>query len=163
MGTQRKNVEHVTFEWHFQRCTSNTKRMHNARAKLGSMDRTTLFGASDSGFVAGSSSENRRKIDRKSMKIHARSSKNRRKINLGPSWAPTAVSGTRPDALGTACRSPNDAPRPILGRPGRATDGRETSKSVPGRLPRCLRTVPEPGLSMFGANNTVECACGAIF
>ena len=99
----------------------------------------------------------------KSMKIHARSSKNRRKINLGPSWAPTAVSGTRPDALGTVCRSPNDGPRPILGRPGRATDSRETSKTVPGILPRRLRTVPEPGLSMFGAKNTVECACGAIF
>ena len=44
---------------------------------------------------------------------------------------PKAVSGTRPDALGTAFGRPNAAPRPIGGRPGRARSGQEPPKSVP--------------------------------
>ena len=61
-----------------------------------------------------------------------KSTKNRRKIDLGPVWAPKAVSGTRPDALGTAFGRPSAAPRPIRGRPGRAKSGQEPSTSAPG-------------------------------
>ena len=57
--------------------------------------------------------------------------KNRRKIGLGQFWAFKAVSGTSQDTLGAALGRPKIAPRPILGRPGRAKSGQEPSKSVP--------------------------------
>ena len=89
--------------------------------------------------------------------------KNRRKIGLGQFWAFKAVSGTPQDALGTALGRPKIAPRPILGRPGRAKSGQEPSKSVPGTVPRRSRTAPECCLSAFGASSTVEGARGTIF
>ena len=58
--------------------------------------------------------------------------KSRGKIDLGPIRTPKAVSGTRPDALGTACGRPSAAQTPIGGRPGRAKGGQEWSESVPG-------------------------------
>ena len=45
---------------------------------------------------------------------------------------PKVVSGTLPDALGTAFGRPNAAPRPIGGRLGRPKSGQELHKSVPG-------------------------------
>ena len=102
------------------------------------------------------SSKNRSKIDEKS-------TKNRRKIALGQFWAFKAVSGTRRDALGTALGRPKVAPRPILGRPGRAKSGQEPSKSVPGTVPRHCRTAPERCPSAFGASSSVERARGTIF
>ena len=87
--------------------------------------------------------KNRRKIGQKSTKIDDKSMKNRRKIALGQFWAFKAVSGTRRDALGTTLGRPKVAPRPILGRPGRAKSGQEPSNSVPGTVPRRCRTVPE--------------------
>ena len=89
--------------------------------------------------------------------------KNRRKIGLGQFWAFKAVSGTSQDALGTALGRPKIAPRPILGRPGRAKSGQEPSKNVPGTLPRRSRTAPERCPSAFGASSTVERARGTIF
>ena len=77
-------------------------------------------------FVARGSSENLRQIFRKSTKIHSKSTQNRRKIDLGPSWAPKAVSGTRPDALRTAFGPSHVAPKPILGLPGRVKSGQES-------------------------------------
>ena len=89
--------------------------------------------------------------------------KNRRKIGLGQFWAFKAVSGTSQDALGTALGRPKIAPRPILGRPGRAKSGQEPSKNVPGTLPRRSRTAPERCPSAFGASSTVERARRTIF
>ena len=74
----------------------------------------------------------RAKIDEKSFENLRKSIPNRRKIDLGPVWAPKVFSGMRPDALGTVSGHPNDAPRPILGRPRRAKSAQEPSKSVPG-------------------------------
>ena len=85
------------------------------------------------------SSANRRKIVRKSTKIQPRPTQHRRKIGLEPFWAPKAVSGTRPDALGTVFERPNAAPKPILGRRGRAQNGQEMSKSFPGPPENALR------------------------
>ena len=92
-----------------------------------------------------------------------KSSQNQRKINLAAFWAPRAVSGTRPDALGTALGHPNAAPRPILGRPGQAKIGREASKSLTRPFPRRPRMTPEHCVSAFGAPSAVEHACGTIF
>ena len=92
-------------------------------------------------FVARSSSENRRKIVRRLMKIRAESSQNQRKIDLGLSWAPTAVSGKSPDALGTAYGRPNDAPRLILGRPGR---GQERLGAIQKGSRTALETLQDP-------------------
>ena len=97
------------------------------------------------------------------MKILAKSTKNRRNIDIGPFWALKTVLGTRPDALRTACGRPNAAQRPILRRPGRAKSGQETSKSVPGPPRRRSRTAPEQCPSAFGASSTIERACGVIF
>ena len=80
-------------------------------------------------FVARGSSENRPKSFRKSMKIHPKSTQNRRKIDLGPSWAPKAVSGMRADSLGTAFGRPHAAPNPILGLLGRVKSGQEQPNS----------------------------------
>ena len=89
--------------------------------------------------------------------------KNRRKIGLGQFWAFKAVSGTSQDTLGAALGRPKIAPRPILGRPGRAKSGQEPSKNVPGTLPRRSRTAPERCPSAFGASSTVERARRTIF
>ena len=89
--------------------------------------------------------------------------KNRRKIGLGQFWAFKAVSGTSQDALGTALGRPKIAPRPILGRPGRAKSGQEPSKSVPRTVPRRTRTAPERRPSAFGASSIVERARRTIF
>ena len=89
--------------------------------------------------------------------------KNRRKIGLGQFWAFKAVSGTSQDALGTALGRPKIAPRPILGRPGRAKSGQEPSKSVPRTVPRRTRTAPERCPSAFGASSIVERARRTIF
>ena len=97
------------------------------------------------------------------MKNRVKSTKNRRKIALGQFWGFKAVSGTRRDALGTALGRPKVAPRPILGRPGRAKSGQEPSKSVPGTVPRHCRTAPERCPSAFGASSSVERARGTIF
>ena len=82
----------------------------------------------------------RTRLERKSTKnrskIHENPTQsdppNQRKIDLGPFWAPMAASGTRPDALGTAFGRPNDAPKPIWGRSGRAKSGQELSKRFAG-------------------------------
>ena len=110
------------------------------------------------------------KIGRRSSKIIAKSTKNRRKIDPGPFWAPKAVPGThpdalgtRPDTLGTALRRPQAAPRPILGRPGRAGSEQETVKSDPGPSRGRSQTAPEHRPSVFGASNTIERARGTIF
>ena len=111
----------------------------------------------------GNRSKNRRKNDRKSTKNRPNSMKNRRKIGLGQFWAFKAVSGTSQDTLGAALGRPKIAPRPILGRPGRAKSGQEPSKNVPGTLPRRSRTAPERCPSAFGASSTVERARRTIF
>ena len=80
--------------------------------------------------------KHRRKIGQKSTKIDEKSMTNRRKIGLGQFWAFKAVSGTRRDALGTILGRPKVAPRPILGRPGRAKSSQEPSKTVPRAHPR---------------------------
>ena len=80
-------------------------------------------------FVARGSSECRPKSFRKSTKNHPKSTRNRRKIDLGPSWAPKAVSGTRPDALRTAIGPSHAAPKPILGLPGRVKSRQELPNS----------------------------------
>ena len=80
-------------------------------------------------FVARGSNENRPKSLRKPMKIHPKWTQNRRKIDLGPSWAPKAVAGTRADALGKAVGPPHAAPKPILGLPGRVKSGQESPNS----------------------------------
>ena len=89
--------------------------------------------------------------------------KNRRNIGLGQFWAFKAVSGTPQDALGTALGRPKIAPRPILGRPGRAKSGQESSKNVPGTLSRRSRTAPERCPSAFGASSIVERPRRTIF
>ena len=61
-----------------------------------------------------------------------KATKNRSKNDQGPVWAPKAISGTRPDALGTVFGRQSAAPRPIRGRPGRAKSDQEASISVPG-------------------------------
>ena len=110
------------------------------------------------------------KIGRRSTKIVAKSTKTRRKIDPGPFWAPKAVPGTRPDALGTrldtlgtVLRCPQAAPRPILGRPGRAGSEQETVKSDPGPSRGRSQTAPEHRPSVFGAASTIERARGTIF
>ena len=78
----------------------------------------------------------RSKIDQKSYENPRKSNPKRppksTKFDLGRSWAPMAASGTRPDALGTAFGRPNDAPKPIWGRSGRAKSGQELSKRLAG-------------------------------
>ena len=59
--------------------------------------------------------------------------------------------------------APKGRPRTDLGAPGRAKSGQESSKSVPGPAPRRSQTAPERCPSVFGASNTVTCACGTIF
>ena len=78
----------------------------------------------------------RTQLGRKSTKIHPKWTPNRRKIDLGPIWAPKAVAGTRPDALGTGLGHPNAAPKPILGRPRLAKSGQKPSKSAPRAVQR---------------------------
>ena len=88
------------------------------------------------GFVASGSTEHRRKIGRKSSEIHARSSQNRRTIDLEPPWASKIILWMPPDAFGTAFGHPNDGPSSIQGRPGWAKSGQELSKCVPGQPQR---------------------------
>ena len=59
--------------------------------------------------------------------------------------------------------APKSRPRTDLGAPGRAKSDQESCKSVPGPAPRCSQTAPERCPSVFGASNTVTCACGTIF
>ena len=113
--------------------------------------------------MCGLQAKNPRKIGRKSTKILAKSTKNRRNIDVGPFWALKTVLGTRPDALRTACGRPNVAQRPILRRPERAKSGQETSKSVPGSPRRRSQTASEQCQSAFGASSIIERACGVIF
>jgi hypothetical protein len=125
---------------------------------------TTLTEAEDTApKMCGLQAKNPRKIGRKSTKILAKSTKNRRNIDVGPFWALKTVLGTRPDALRTACGRPNVAQRPILRRPERAKSGQETSKSVPGSPRRRSRTASEQCQSAFGASSIIERACGVIF
>ena len=65
-------------------------------------------------------------------------------------------SGTRPDALGRGCGRLHDAPKPILGRPGRAEGGQEPSKSVPKPFWRRSKTLSVSGPSACGASSAVE-------
>ena len=114
-------------------------------------------------FVARSSNENRGKIVRTSTKIQPKSVQNRPKINLGLFWAPKAVSETRPDTFGMVFGHPNAAPKPILGRPGHAKSGQESSKSVPGLPQRRYKSLPVGRPSACGAPSAVERAFGLIF
>ena len=43
VGTQRNKAEHAMFEHQFERRASNTKRLHNARAKTCAVDHATSF------------------------------------------------------------------------------------------------------------------------
>ena len=70
-----------------------------------------------------------------------KSTKNRWKNDFGPVRAPKAVSGTRPDALGTVFGHPYAAPKSILGRPGRAKSGQEPSQSVPRASQRHSKSI----------------------
>ena len=106
--------------------------------------------------------KHRRKIARKSTKIQARSLQNRRKIDLGSSWATKAVSETRPDELGTAFGRPNGAPRPILGRPGRAKSVQEPSERVPELPRRRSKTLPVSRPNACGAPSNIERIFGSI-
>ena len=124
---------HAIFESHFERRASSTKRLHNTRAKtsrralritqllfeilLLCLRRTRL---------ERQPSTNRLEIDDNPPPIDPKSTKNQSWAILGPK----AVSGMRPDALGTACGHPNASPKPILGRPRHAKSGQEPSKSV---------------------------------
>ena len=74
-----------------------------------------------------------------------------------------AVSGTRPDALGTAVGRPNAAPKPILGHPGRAQSRQEPSKSVPRPSRRRSKTLLVAHPSACGAPNGFERVFGSIF
>ena len=92
-----------------------------------------------------------------------KSTKNLRKTDLGPVRAPKVVSGTLPDALGTAFGRPNAAPRPILGRPGRVKSGQELSKSVPRPPQRRSKSAPASSRNAYSAPSVVEHAFGSIF
>ena len=98
-----------------------------------------------------------------STKIQPRPTQNRRRIGLEPFWAPKAVSGTRPDALGTAIGHLNAASKRILGQPGRAKSGQEPSKRVPGPPRRRSKTLPMYRPSANAAPSGFERALGSIF
>ena len=78
---------------------------------------------------------NKRSMQNQS-KIDEKSTKNRRKIDLGPFRASTAFSGTHPDALRTAFGHPNASLKLILGHPRCAKSGQKSPKSVPRALRR---------------------------
>ena len=115
---------------------SERAKLNESQELRNDADRSRRHSAQKVRTASEQSTQNRSKIDEKSMK-------NRRKIGLGQFWAFKAVSGTRRDALGTTRGRPKIAPRPILGRPGRAKSGQEPSNSVPGTVPRRCRTAPE--------------------
>ena len=96
-------------------------------------------------------------------KIQARSLQNRRKIDLGSSWATKAASGTRLDTLGTGFGRQNDAPRRILGRPARAKSGQEPSERIPEPPRRRSKTLPVSRPNACGAPTIVERVFGSIF
>ena len=89
--------------------------------------------------------------------------KNRWKIDLGGFWASKPGSGTRRGAFGTRLGRAKAGSRAILGRPGLAKSGRETSKSEPGTVPRRPRARPERRRSACGATTTVRRVIGTIF
>ena len=110
-----------------------------------------------------SSQAARTKIDEKSFENRRTCTPNRQNIDLEPLWSPQAVSGTRPDTLGTAFGRPNVVLRPIWGRPGRAKSDQEPSKRVfepPQRRSKSL-LVRRP--IACGAPGAVERAFGPIF
>ena len=76
------------------------------------------------------------------MNMKPKATKNHPKSDQGAVWAPKAVSGTRPDALGTAFGRQSAAPRSIGGRPGRAKSGEESSKREPRPPRRRSKTLP---------------------
>ena len=81
---------------------------------------------------------------------------NRRRINLGQLWALKAVSVTTRDALGASSGHQNDAPGPILGRPGRAKSIRGPCKSDLAPVPRRSRDAPGRVPSAFETPSTIE-------
>ena len=93
-------------------------------------------------------SEDRRNIARKSPKNQAKSMKNRWKIDLGGFWGSKPGSGTRRGAFGTRLGRAKAGSRAILGRPGLAKSGRETSKSEPGTSP-LNQVAPGPEILYF--------------
>ena len=105
----------------------------------------------------------RAKVDEKSFKNRRKPIPNRRKIDLGPFWAPKAASVTPPDALGTVFGRPNVALRPIWGRPGHAKSGQEPSKSAPAPPQGRSKNLPVSRPSACGAPSAVERAFGLIF
>ena len=67
------------------------------------------------------------------------------------------------ERVGTRLGRPKAAPGAILGRPRCAKNGWESSKSVPGPVPRHFRTPPERCPSLFRASNIVEQGLGTIW
>ena len=89
--------------------------------------------------------------------------KNRWKIDLGRFWASKPGSGTRRGAFGTRLGRAKAGSRAILGRPGLAKSGRETSKSEPGTVPRRSRARPERCRSVCDATSKVGHVIGTDF
>ncbi len=111
--------------------------------------------------------ESRTKIQQNSSKsrshISDKSTKIDEKFDVLRFWALEADLGTRREVLGTCPGRPKAASEAILGRLGRAKGGRETSKSLPGPIPRHFQTAVEPCLSMFSTKIAVKRACEMIF
>ena len=89
--------------------------------------------------------------------------KNRWKIDLGGFWASKPGSGTRRGAFMTRLGRAKAGSRAILGRPGLAKSGRETSKSEPGTVPRHSRARPERCRSVCDATSKVGRVIGTFF
>ena len=92
--------------------------------------------------TARKSCENRRTVDRQSMKNRPTSKKNRRKFDHGRFWALQAFSGTRRDAVETATGCPKLLPKRSWSAPGEPRVAGSDPKASPGpsrdapRLPR---------------------------
>ena len=89
--------------------------------------------------------------------------KNRWKIDLRRFWASKPGSGTRRGAFGTRLGRAKAGSRAILGRPGLAKSGRETSKSEPGTVRRRSRARPERCRSVCDATSKVGRVIGTFF
>ena len=132
-----RNPRVLLYRLRFACCFGKLGQHNNARRA-----RTKAEGAAPKTY------ENRAKIDQKSVGNHrknrAKSTKNRWKIDLGRFWASKPGSGTRRGAFGTRLGRAQAGSRAILGRPGLAKSGRETSKSEPGTSP-LNQVAPGPG------------------
>ena len=103
--------------------------------------------------------KSRSEITKKLSRIDEHSSKNR-------FWPVLGVQGRfreRRGAFGTRLGRAKSGSRAILGRPGLAKSGRETSKSEPGTVPRRSRARPERCRSVCDATSKVGRVIGTFF